>query len=297
MKKIFAIMMLAATVAACTVEDMKEQPVEPQFYTMTVKASKGVDTKALSLSGNTLNATWAGGETVTVKEGDTPLGALTAYVDPEDNTKATLKGNLNTAPSASGVELTLEFNSATYGGQDGTLGYIAQNSDYAKATTTITVEGNTITGTAATFENQNAIAKFTLNDKVTSNVIRPSKLVVSISTNDMALQYLLTQYGATLPTYTFTNLSDAYSINGGDMLYFAMPTMLTVAEKIGIPTSVAAMFANYANYVSLNLTATVGSETYIYTRSGYPFEAGKYYDITVNMTKQYRSMDKAIAVH
>lgn len=297
MKKIFAILMLAAIVAACTVEDMKEQPVEPQLYTMTVKASKGVDTKALSLSGNTLNATWAGGETVTVKEGDTPLGTLTAYVDPEDNTKATLKGNLNTAPSANGVELTLEFNSAGgFSSQDGTLSYIESHTDYATAETTVTINGNNVTGTSASFVNQNAIVKFTLKDKSNSSVVlTPEKFKVSVMYN-FTIQ---SPKGGTLllpmelKNYEFTISPSAYS-SEEKALYFALPLKSYVEDKAkeAIENS---YYSSYINNIAealesiyLVVSATDGGDTYIYTRTdpGYPFLESKYYSITVKMTKQ-----------
>ena len=44
-----------------------EQPSSTVFtYSVRIDASKGADSKALTLEGNTLNATWAIGEAVTV---------------------------------------------------------------------------------------------------------------------------------------------------------------------------------------------------------------------------------------
>ena len=69
MKKVFAIMMLAATLVACTREEQPRgetpAPAEsPATYTLTVKATKGAGTRALELVGNTLKATWDGTEKV-----------------------------------------------------------------------------------------------------------------------------------------------------------------------------------------------------------------------------------------
>jgi len=296
-------MMLAATVAACTVEDIKEQPEGPHTYTMTVKASKGVDTKALSLSGNTLNATWAGGETVTVKEGDTPLGTLTAYVDPEDNAKATLKGNLNPAPSASGVELTLEFNSSGgFSSQNGTLSYIESHTDYAKATTTVTIDGTNVTGTPASFVNQNAIVKFALQDKSNSSLLTPNIFKVSVMYNFtmQAPRGGSILLPIELKSYEFTIDPSVYTSENA--LYFALPSWFYVKDKAkkALEDSYYAQYINIEEalgLIYLEVTATDGDDTYIYKRTdpGYPFVASKYYDITVKMTKQYRSMDKATA--
>ena len=73
-----ALLMASATVfTACSNDDdiIGEQPAasSQQTYTMTINASKGGDatTRALSLEGKTLNATWATTENVYVKKGDT----------------------------------------------------------------------------------------------------------------------------------------------------------------------------------------------------------------------------------
>ena len=100
-KTLAALLMAGAAFTACSSDDntIDEQPVNPakQTYTLTVKASKGgnATTRALTLTGEgnkTLKAYWDGTETVTVKEGDTPLGTLTVTPDATDNTQATLSG-------------------------------------------------------------------------------------------------------------------------------------------------------------------------------------------------------------
>ena len=40
------------------------------------------------------------------------------------------------------------------------------------------------------------------------------------------------------------------------------------------------------NYIEITITATVGSDTYTLTKSGFPFTNGQYYEITAKMTKQ-----------
>lgn len=155
--------------AGCSSSDAPiEQPINPAGkYTMTVNASKGSDatTRALSIDGEgKLIAYWDGTEKVTVKEGTTTLGTLTVTPNATDNTEAKLSGKLDVAPS--GTSLTLELCSPTYGSQDGTLAYIASNCDYATATTTVTYDdvNKTITGSYASFTNQQAIVKFTLQN-------------------------------------------------------------------------------------------------------------------------------------
>ena len=88
----YTMFLLAAILAACTNEPLPETIVEeaPESYTLVVTATKGNDdtTKALSLDGNTLNATWKAGEVVQVysvegegseeAESSDPVGTLSA---------------------------------------------------------------------------------------------------------------------------------------------------------------------------------------------------------------------------
>ena len=285
-------MMTAATFTACSSDDGNERdnwvpPVEPQYYHMTIQATKGMDTRALSYDDGTktLNATWVTGETVTVKEGSTTLGTLTATVDPSKATQATLSGTLDVAPSTSPATLTLEFCSASYGGQDGTLGYISSHCDYATATTTATVSGSTITGTDASFTNQNAIAKFTLKDGDTA--LHPTELKVTVNTEQAELLAALTHAGKSMPEYVFTIPAATYTTNEGDHLFFALPTLSGIGNALGVGDLSA-----HAGAINLTLTATMSDgETYTYTKSGYNFTAGKYYSITVKMNRQPRTYD------
>jgi hypothetical protein len=179
----------------------------------------------------------------------------------------------------------LEFNSAGgFSSQDGTLSYIESHTDYAKATTTVTINGTNVTGSPASFENQNAIVKFTLKDKDNSSTtLTPNKFRVSVMYSVMELNY-----------YEFSTTS-------GSELYFALPSWSYVKERASEVLAASPLAGYITNIdaalesVCLKITATDGDNTYVYTRTdtGYPFVAGKYYDITVMMTKQYRSMDKA----
>ena len=63
MKKVYAFLMMAVAIVACTREEQPrtetpDQPQSPVTYTLSIQASKGQDTRALVLNGNTLNATW-----------------------------------------------------------------------------------------------------------------------------------------------------------------------------------------------------------------------------------------------
>lgn len=179
--------------------EVVETPGETSHYILTIKADKGAPTKALEDMGTYLKSTWTAGDGVTVYgPGDQILGTLTASTGGSSST--TLVGNLEQAPEE-GAELTLKYRSASYLTQNGTLESIAANCDYALATVTVeTVTGTQITTTPASFETQQAVVKFTLQDD---------------GGNAVAVTQLLLNNGAT--TYT-VNLAPASST-----VYVALP--------------------------------------------------------------------------
>ena len=159
------------TFTACSDDDniiVVEQPVnltKPEVYTMTVEATKGDDatTRALSLDGNILSATWAEGEEVTVYN-ETKKEELTGTLKAQSSgASTTLKGEISGSIDVDDV-LTLKFLSPNYDSQAGTLEYIAANCDYATASVTVTgVDGGDISTGTANFVNQQAIVRFELS--------------------------------------------------------------------------------------------------------------------------------------
>jgi len=248
-----ALLIVSATFVACTnddnIIDETQQPANGK-YTMTINASKGdgATTRALTLSGKTLSATWATTENVYVKKGsDWATGSLNPQAD---GATATLKGELSGITIAENDVLTLQFPKSgdiTYDGQLGTLADIEANFDYATASVTvasISASGNINPEAATTtFTNQQAIVKFTLIDKADGTTsLSATQLVVSDGTN----------------SYTVTPASATSEI------YVAIPGF---------------------SGQTVTLTATVGTDTYTYEKSGVTFTNGQYYEITVKMTK------------
>ena len=257
MKKVFAIWMMAATLAACTREEQPRvdtpAPSEsPATYTLTVKASKGTGTRALELVGSTLKATWDGSEKVSAQLNDGEEVAMAIDLGGQTGQAfCTLKGTFSQLPKTGDV-LTLKLNGNDYTDQGGTLAFIGSNCDYALATLHVSgVNGGQIEsqeGTAS-FVNQQAIVKFTLKDKASDTVIQPSAFTVKVGENEKA---------------TVTNINaDTYTTNGAGVLFVAVPAISG----------------------TVNLTATVGSDTYKYSRENVTFTVGEYYSITVKMDK------------
>ena len=198
-RTVAALLMASATFVACSSDDniIEEQPVQPtgQVYTLTVNASKGGDatTRALALDGEdgkTLNATWATYEDVYVKKGDDGWATSGSLKPQSDGATAVLKGSFSVPNGLStGDVLTLQFprsGERDYSGQVGTLADIAEKYDYATASVTVAqrdLSSEIKTTGPATFENLQAIVKFTLRDKANNDTLRASQLTVSDGTH------------------------------------------------------------------------------------------------------------------
>ena len=274
--------MRADTSSAATVERYRQLSIEyyehfehikdaepSRTYSMSVDASKSGDalTRALTLSGNTLNATWATNEHVyvqgTLLSGNSKFWFYGSIMPQSAGANARLNGQI-TLPSTYTESMStligdhpyfvLQFprsGELDYTGQVGTLDDIAAKYDYAIATNVLfDIEGDHITATSdAKFYNQQAIVKFTLKDKADgTTLLSPTALAITYGSESISL---------TIPEGTYTT-------NGAGVLYVAIPGF---DEK------------------AVNLTATCSSGTYNYTKSNVTFTNGKYYEITVKMTK------------
>ena len=225
-------------------------------YNFSVQATKsGPATRALTLDESgakpVLNATWATTEQVYVVN-TTSSTTLGGSLSPEsDGADATLKGTL-TGSILNDDELALTVPRATIDdtGQVGTLADIAEKYDYATATVTVTdVSTPNVTTTDASFINQQAIVKFTLQD-AGGDALNATELTIS---------------AAGLKTTEATT---------GD---------ITVTPTSGTSTIYAALSG--ISSTAVTLTATVGNDTYSFEKAGVTFTNGKYYEITVKMTR------------
>lgn len=174
-KTMAALLMVGATFAACSdneIIDETQQPATTGKYTMTVNASKGngATTRALYLSGTTLNVKWAATDQVAVLKEDwsATLGTLTAAASETGST--TLTGDVTGAAASDNLKLLFPRATWDYTGQTGVLlsdaNSIEKKYDYALADVTVKeVDGKKITTTGdADFTSQQAIVKFILKD-------------------------------------------------------------------------------------------------------------------------------------
>ena len=193
---------LFAVLAWTGCRKIDEEIVEPEVvpeqpagsYTLTIEATKGADTKALELSGSTLNAYWVTGEKVAVYADGAYKGLLSATVNPSDNTKATLSGTLDNADGiVANAVLTLLFPRADwdYTGQDGTdpsaSGTLATKYDYATASVTVdSVSGSDITTTGtASFVNEQSMYRFGFKVGGAGENIAIKSFIVSSTNNTL----------------------------------------------------------------------------------------------------------------
>ena len=265
---------IGLALTACSSDDSNTEQVY-RTYTMTIDATKGAneaasrgDTRALTLTGSTLNATWATTEHVYVqgkKVSDNSYFWFVGSIQPQyAGTTTRLNGTISLPAgwSYSSVNeaigypnyVTLQFPRPyvlDYTGQIGTLADIAAKYDYAKATDVgVDIEADKVVGVSpVTFVNQQAIVKFTLKDQ-NNNVINASSLEISADG--------LIQRGSTTGTITITPAS---------------PTSIIFAALRGIAST------------TVTLTATVGSDTYTFDKSNVTFTNGQYYEINVKMKK------------
>ena len=228
-----------------------QEPAKVQTYQMSIQASKGTDSQAngprrvLSLDGNTLNAAWQAGEQVSVYN-ETKGALMEGYLVAEESGASTrLSGEL-TGSIAAGDMLTLKYLSPDYATQLGTIEYISANCDYAVAEN---VEVISISGGTI----------YTVGEAAFENRQAVVKFTLLNKADDAALS------GTT-----------QLVVKVGEATYTVTPASATSEMYVALPG-----FAGQ----TVTLTATVGSDTYAYEKTGATFENGKFYPVTAKLTK------------
>lgn len=279
---IMSVALLAAGVAmtGCNNKDNNdpEQPQEAKTYHMSIKASKGTDNnqangpkKVLGLDGNTLNATWAAGETVKVYKIDdsdyppiyTLLGTLTAQ---SAGASTTLSGDLTGTVNA-GDLLEFVYNGypTDYNNQNGTLAYISEHCDLAIASAYVdAIDGEgyiTLDGGAANFASQQAVVKFTIKDKGGNDLP-----VTSITFSDQN-GWLFNRFDPTNGSLDPRGSITVTPASATNVIYVAF------YNREG--------FGGYQP-ISFSISAFSGGNPYEYSKT-VTFDAGKYYTVTMKM--------------
>ena len=245
-------------------------------------------TRALELDGEKLVAKWATGDKVYVykatnrAECTSELGTISpvAGTISADGAKATFTGTLAGTVST-GDKLMLVYHPAAFAitgfeGQDGTLAS-ASALDCATALVTASVSGSdiTISETSATFTTHTAMLKLTLQDNAaTPNKLKANSLKMALSSVGDYLYF----------SNTFSPEAATYTANGDGVLYFALPSAEDVASGLSALLFETVTTSQLAG-TTITYTATVGTDDYVATRTGYTFAAGSYYAGTLTMAK------------
>ena len=220
-----ALLMAGAAFTACSDKDemIGEQTVNPVTkYTMTVNATKGDDgtTRALDLSGKTLNVKWAATDEVSVFPeawSRTAYGTLTAAASATGST--TLTGEVTGASVNDKLNLLFPRSEWSYTGQKGILltgeNSIEKKYDYALAPVTVnSVSGNAITTTTANFTSQQAIVKFNIKNKATDAALNVTSLTISVASNKLVKGMGICK-STTHTGYTYDNGSGGFDAPSG----------------------------------------------------------------------------------
>lgn len=166
-KKLSSIVLIGLALLTACRKDEKVAPSAKGTFTLTLQATKRMDTKALNLSndGKTLSGGWKSGETVSVLAGDKNIGTLTAQ---ETGRTTTLSGTVNQNDLTENMQLTLLFPSEDwdYNNQKGSLETVS-SFDYATAAVTVEkMEGDkvTLSTSSIAFQSEQSIYRFSFND-------------------------------------------------------------------------------------------------------------------------------------
>ena len=174
----------------------------------------------------------------------------------------TLTGNIDPTKIGESRKLFLQYRGSSsegLGTQDGTLQTIANYFDRAYAVVTVSNIGtSTVTTDDATFVNQQAIVKFTLKDK-SDQAITPTSVTIKVTAGNSASSPI---------TLEGDGLSSTYESDGGFYFAFSQNTA-----------------DSFSGDITINATTAGGD--YIYEKESVTFEPGKYYAITVKMSKLF----------
>ena len=263
---------------ACSTEDLTQQTqikTGEMHFTATIAAPSGTTRTAYEQDGDNINVKWVVGDEIALVHNKVKDVAKVKSIS-SDGTSATIEGILTgTTDELNGAVVTLYYPAARISGvtsdgnpvfdgsvegkissQDGTPKYIQDNLDFRVGSSTFSVNGSEATLKEAA--------------KMLSQ-IAIWKLTLSDGTNNLSATQV--------------------KIKGGESV-LASTTTLTAGTSVvtlAIPTDVAIDGA-------LTIEATVGDDTYAYTKAeGAKFNPGTYYQSTVSMAKAATDLSKLTA--
>ena len=272
--KLFTIVAAALMMAACSTEDITQQPKtgEMQFTATIAAPNKGGTRTAYTVDGTDIKVAWKVGDEIALVHKYVKDVATVKSVDATTG-QATISGIITGTPADGGEDVKLIYPAAYISGvdndrnptmnkeyynqlfaQDGTLDYIQNNIDFreGEGQLSVTETGVTLKSTVI-MESSIAIWKLTLqNDAATPAALAATKVTIKGK---------FTSEGQDEDLASTTELSP-----GASTVYLAVPVKSDT-------------------YASLTIEATVGDDTYAYTKENVTLAPGKYYQSTVTMEK------------
>jgi hypothetical protein len=265
--KLFSMAALALAMAACSNEDSALENAAPaqqqgtMKFTATLAApGSGATTRTTYTEvtegddAGKINVAWKAGDEIYLYDEGNGATCTATVGTPAASGSATISGTFSKQVEA-GHSITAtypvsavsdDFN-AKFTSQAGTPAYIQDNLDYRIGTSTISVDGDQATlATALQMESQIAIWKLTLQNS-SSEALSATKVTIK---NGSTVIAATTDISATSAVYLALNLKSG-NISGAD----------------------------------ITIEATVGSDTYTYSKSGVSLAKGNYYQSTLKMTK------------
>jgi len=261
--RLFSMAALALAMAACSNEDSALENAAPaqqqgaMKFTATLAApGSGATTRTTytevtsGADAGKINVAWKAGDQIYLFDEEEGQECTATVGTPAADGSATISGTFDFDVEA-GDNITAVYpassGATSFKSQGGTLAYIQDNLDYRIGTSTISVDGDQATSvTALEMESQIAIWKLTLQNS-SSEALSATKVTIKKGSDVIAAT---TDITATSEVYLALNLATG-NITGAD----------------------------------ITIEATVGSDTYTYSKSGVSLAKGKYYQSTVKMTK------------
>ena len=264
--RLFSIAALTLAMAACSSEENTletQSPAAPGklHFTATIATpdnGAGTRTEYSEQADGTINVAWKQDDEI----------AIVNDVNPGTNYKMTV-GTVNTIDGSATISGDITGNDGaavtayypysaqedwtTFTGkfqsQDGTLKYIQDNLDYRIGYGTLSVSGTQATlKEALSMNSKIAILKLTLQDNAaTPNALKATKVAVK----------------------------------NGDEVIAATATLGTATSTVYL----GVLLTSNITGANITIEATVGSDTYTFTKEGVSLTAGQYYQSTVKMTK------------
>ena len=267
--KLFSMAALALMMAACNENDDNEIVTPGQtakagavHFSATVAApGSGATTRTAYTEvtegedAGKINVAWVAGDEIYIDDDNSDATCTATVGEVAADGSATISGTFSTEVNA-GANISAYYPAlsmtnpaafmAKFESQDGTLAFIQNNLDYRMGMSSISVAGNEATlASPLKMDSQIAIWKLTLQNS-SSEPLAATKVTVKSGSDVMAST---TNIGATSTVYLAVHWSH-------------LPVNATVT-----------------------IEATVGSDTYTYSKTGISLAAGNYYQSTVTMAK------------